>query len=492
VVARLTPINTFVRTHRIELAALISTLVLGGAIRLALYFWLPALADGDSFQYYRPAHRLMDGIDFPLPLKRPPAYPWFLAAIGTLSGRGLEHVILVQNVLGIATAALAFGLGLMTFGRVAALIGGLAAAISGELLLWEHYIMTESLFAFLVTLATFLFVLGVRNRRPAAFIGCGLTIGVATLTRSHGQVMLLVGLIVLALHYPSLRRIWRPSALLTSAMLIVIVPWMIRNHLTHGTFTVAGSLGQQLVYKAALFHTGSFLFFDPSAPDRSGDTALRRTNQFIQSVIDEKLSGGGDDWAASTIHSTLQRRLDVGEADADALMRRAAIQAVSLDPLAYVFASAQTFVRVSMGVPDNLDNRWRDSRPRDERTRLAALMPRPSDEQVGRKADTRRLLEIYQSPRLGAVLLPLFALGMVASALRPAWRPALFVALTVVALNGVTAAVSSANPRYHYPTIPLLHVVATGGMLTLAGVAARGARSLWRARSAHPRARASG
>jgi 4-amino-4-deoxy-L-arabinose transferase-like glycosyltransferase len=484
--ARFTSLLAFVSAHRVELAALLLVLVLGAAMRLPLYFWLPVLSDGDSFQYYRPAHRLMDGIDFPLPLKRPPGYPWFLAAIGALTGRALEHVVLAQHILGLSTAALAFGLGLITFGRTAAVIGGLAAAISGELLLWEHYMMTESLFTFLVTLATFLFVLGVRSQKAAAFIGCGLAIGLAALTRPHAQVLLLLGPLVLAWHYRGLRRIWRPTVLLASAMLIVIVPWMVRNYLTHGTFTIAGSLGQQLVYKTALFHTGTFLFVDPSAPDRVGDTDLRRANELIQSVIDDKLKGGGDNWAASTIHSSLQRRLDIDEAEADALMRRAAMQAISRDPLAYVLASAQTFTRVSIGAPEDLDDRWRDSRPRDERTRLAALMRRPSDEQVARMADTRRLLEIYQSTRAGSVLIALFVLGLVGSALRPAWRPALFAALTVVALNGVTAAASGTNPRYHHPTIPLIHVVGAAGVLAVAQLIASGIRRVRCRRAASP------
>src|SRR5690348_13455722 len=65
-----------------DVAALLVILALGAALRLAFSPRAPVFVHGDSYQYFRPAAALLYGEGFPLPLKRPPLYPAFIAVVG--------------------------------------------------------------------------------------------------------------------------------------------------------------------------------------------------------------------------------------------------------------------------------------------------------------------------------------------------------------------------------------------------------------------------
>lgn len=461
-----TNVKRFLARHP-DVAVLLFILAVGAGVRVAFFIWLPPLADGDSFQYHRPAHRLMDGVDFPLDLKRPPAYPVVLALIGKVLGPALWHVVAVQAAMGIGTVVLAYGIGCLTFGRWSGIVAAAAAAISGELLIWEHYVMTETLFTFLLTLCVFLFLFGLRTGSWLGHAGCGLAIGLAALTRPHAQILLLLGPLVVLIHSREVRPAVRAALVTWVAAGLLLMPWMVRNQLDFGTFTVAGSLGHTLVYKTALLHSGAFVFYEATGGSADQDAKLRRTNQLIQRIIDERVRGGGREWAAITIHSTLTRTMEIGEAEADALMRRAAVEAILKRPLTYVWLIVHDLWPVAVGVPEDLRAHWRQSKPRDERTRLATLMPSPSAEQRDRIPDLELLANVYQSARVGPLLVILFFAGLAAAWLVPAWRPALFPASAVLVLHLATAATAGVNPRYHHPTIPLVHAIAFGGVLAL-------------------------
>ena len=79
----------------------------------------------------------------------------------------------VQHLLGLVTTALTYALGRASFGRLSGLVGGLAAALSGPLLVYEQHVMSETLFTFTLVLCAFSFVLAARHRRdrPSTWSG---------------------------------------------------------------------------------------------------------------------------------------------------------------------------------------------------------------------------------------------------------------------------------------------------------------------------------
>ncbi|MBA2449361.1 MAG: glycosyltransferase family 39 protein, partial [Chloroflexi bacterium] len=254
-----------------DLLALILILAVGGALRLAFFPRAPVFIGGDTSQYYVPAAALLNGEGFPLPLKRPPLYPLFMAFVGWGLGPDLRGLVAVQHVLGLGVALLAYGIGRLAFGRLVGLLSGLAAAVSGGLLIYEHYVLTEALFTFLLALAVFLSMLALRRDAVGWYVVSGLAIGLATLTRPHALVLLLLVPLV-ALHY---RRRGRPTlraaVVAGAAAGLLLVPWMARNLAVHGAFTLVGAAGQNLIFKTANLHHGEFLFYDTDSPPPDED-----------------------------------------------------------------------------------------------------------------------------------------------------------------------------------------------------------------------------
>lgn len=450
-----------------DITALVLILLIGAGLRVAFFPRAPIFIHGDSTQYYVPAHDLMDGQGLQIPLKRPPVYPVFIAAVGTWLGENLSYLAAVQHLLGLGTVALTYGLGRLTFGRTAAVFGGLVAALSGGLLIYEHYVMTESVFTFLLALAVFLYVAGVRRDSTWWYVGSGLAIGLATLTRPHAQLLLLLGPPVVALYWRRRGPVVRATLAATAAAAVVMLPWMARNQAVYGTFTVAGALGQNLVMQTLAFHNGAFTFYDAANPPDDPNSKRRWARKHIQERNDDKLEKPWLEVTGIGIHGRLMHELKIGEAEADALMRDVAIEAIRARPLTYLRLAFDDFRMILMGVPDDLAFHWRLRESRKWPRELAHLVEPPTAAQEAGRDLTERLVNLYQGPRLGPIVPGLFVVGLLASLMIPAWRPALIPGLTVLVCDAVSAATVAFVTRYHHPPDPLMHVVAFGGILVI-------------------------
>jgi 4-amino-4-deoxy-L-arabinose transferase-like glycosyltransferase len=454
-----------------DLAALSLIVIVGAALRVAFSPGAPVFVHGDSYQYFRPAHAVMTGDGFPLPLKRPPVYPVFMAGVGSLLGEDLRHLTTVQHILGVATGALVYGVGRLTFGRGVGLLAGLATVLSGGLLIYEHYVLSEAVFTFLLVLGVLLYLLGVRRGGGWWGAAAGVTIGLAALTRPHAQALLLLAPIAVVL---CCRR-WCPTVRLTAVAVLaagaLLVPWMARNQIVHGSFTVAGSSGQPLIDFTANHHAGQFRFYDPDDGTDASDPRLEDIRRFIQRQVDLKARNPAAEIMGITIQGWVRREFDLTEAEADALLRRVALDAILARPVTYARLVLDDVARLLVGRPEELEAHWkghhrtlRDSDNQPPRPMRPLIGPASArqEEQFG---TTERLLNIYQGPRLGPVLPVLFVVGLAGSLAVPAWWPGLAPALTVIGLHAASAATVGSVARYHHPPDPLMHVVALGGVL---------------------------
>ncbi len=450
------------------MAALLIVLTLGAALRLAFFPRAPVLVHGDSYQYYRPAAALLTGDGFPLPLKRPPLYPAFVAVVGWGLGEDMRRLAAVQHLLGLGTAALTYGIGRLTFGRRVGLLAGLAAALSGGLLVYEHYILTEALFAVLVALAVFLLLLGLRRDSLWLCASSGLVIGLAALTRVHAQILLLAPLLAALLC-----RRWCPivrgTLVAGLAAAVMLVPWMTRNYVVHGDLTVAARSGQSLIYLTLVHHPGQFVFYDRANPPEDADPKLEQARKFIQERADEKAENPSANILGITIHAWLMENLELSEAEANAIMRDVALDAIMARPLTYARVVLEEARKIFADSPEALAYHWRahhqELRDNPPPKRLRPLIGPASPEQEQGFAFTEQLVDLYQSARFGPLVPVLFLVGLLAGAVVPAWRPALVPALTVLVLHAVTLAVVGFGSRYRQPVEPLTHVVALGGLL---------------------------
>src|SRR6266487_3515015 len=178
--------------------ALSTVVVVAALIRLAFFFRAPPLyVGGDSQTYLQPAIELLQGAGFDPDIKRPPGYPLFLAGLLATLGPDLQGVNFVQHVLGVLTAAATWALGRATYGRAAGLLAGLLTALNGPLLIFEHYIMAETLTTCLVALALLATFAAARKPLPGRLLLVGLLFGLAGAV--HQRTLMLLGLLPLAM-----------------------------------------------------------------------------------------------------------------------------------------------------------------------------------------------------------------------------------------------------------------------------------------------------
>jgi hypothetical protein len=460
--------------------ALTLILLAAALVRLAFFPRAPVFIGGDSSQYYVPAHALMMGEGFPLPLKRPPFFPVFVAAIGRAFGEDLRYVAAVQHVIGLGTVALAYGVGKLAVGRVAAVVGALVAAFSGGLLIYEHYLMTESTFTFLLTAAVFLYLLGMRRDLTWAYLASGLAVGLATLNRPHAQMLLAIGPPIVLLYTRKWRPTLRATLLTGAAAALLIVPWMARNKAVHGAFTVAGAIGQNLIAQTAVFHYGNFVFYDSANPPDDPNPRRLQARKIIQARSDDKAEKPWVEVTGIGIHSRLMEELKIGENEADSYMRDIALDAIKDRPITWLRFVFDDFRLLWMGIPDELSYHWKLWESRNWPRRLNYLIGPATPEQEAGFALADRLVNIYQGPKLGLLVPTLFVIGVVACLLTPAWRPGLLPGLTAVSFYLASAATVAFVPRYHHPTDVLMHVVAAAGVIAITKIASRGWRSIRR------------
>src|SRR4051794_10983437 len=155
--------------------------LLAAGLRLAFTSRVEPFVSKDSQSYFLPSWDLIHGNPFVLGLRRTPGYPFFLAGVQLLTGSHLESIVLAQHILGCVTAGAAFLLGGVSFGRIAGVIAGALAALSGPLIIYEHYILTESLFTCTITLSMLALVLALRSPSLRVAFIAGLTLGLSSL-----------------------------------------------------------------------------------------------------------------------------------------------------------------------------------------------------------------------------------------------------------------------------------------------------------------------
>jgi 4-amino-4-deoxy-L-arabinose transferase-like glycosyltransferase len=221
-------------------------------VRLAILAQTPALGlqIGDEQQYSQIAGNILDGNGFawgpgaPTSI-RPPLYPALLAAIwGVAGARNLQAVRVLQIVLALATIGVVYLLGARVYG---ADVGRYAAAVCWlypSFIFFNFLILTETLFTFLLLTFLLLTVVLVQSPRALAGFVCGVSLGLAALTRSvlWPVPFVLCPLLAVLIRAPLARRVALPALVLVGYALVV-APWAVRNSRLQGVVTIVDTMG---------------------------------------------------------------------------------------------------------------------------------------------------------------------------------------------------------------------------------------------------------
>lgn len=454
--------------------------------RILYVLWAPPFIGGDSLQYFQPVYDLMTTGKFTLTLKRPPLYPWLLYAEQMTLGPSFVAMIAFQHLLGALAVVLTYWIGRLawggvTLGRWAGALAAVLVALSSPTLRWEHFLMTEGLFAFLLTLVVFLIVLGLRRAGSTRtgwwpWAAAGLALGLAILTRPAGQaVIFVVPVLVLLVDRSWKAAIWK-TALVLVVCGIVTVPWMLRNQAVYGAFTTAGAAGQNLVTFTAIIHRPDFSFDEPMVVAVDSDPKMAFARKQIKQEMQDKIERPNKDVTGLGIFNHIREETKMSERDADKAMQEIAMRAILSRPLVYardVTRNAFAIFLADTSLADeSLENHWSwisydGAAGLGWRQQFRRFVAPPTPEQEATYPYLAMVDGIYQPARTAIVLLALFVVGGVMALVVPRWRPVLALVLTALGLIGIHAATVGAVPRYRVSVEPLIDVVAMGALVFL-------------------------
>lgn len=446
--------------------------------RILYVLWAPVFIGGDSMQYFQPVYDLIDSGKFTLSLKRPPLYPWLLYAEQVAFGPSFVPMIAFQHLLGAIGVALTYWIGRLAWGdlvigRWAGALAAALVALSSPTLRWEHFLMTEGLFAFLLTVVVFLVMLGLRRPGWWPWAAAGLTLGLAILTRSAGQVIFfVVPLMVLLVDRSWRAAIWK-SALMFALCAVVIVPWMLRNQAVHGAFTTAGAAGQNLVTFVAIIHRPDFSFDEPLVAAVDADPKMAFARRQIKQEMQDKIDRPNKDVTGLGIFNHIREETRMSERETDRAMQEIAMRAILARPLVYVGHVLDNTLDIFLADTSLADETlahhwsWTDWREVGWRENFRRFVVPPTPEQQAAYPYLALLDSIYQPARTAGLMLVLFIAGAGMALWVPRWRPVLAAVLTTLGLIGIHAATVGAVPRYRVSVEPLIDVVAMGTLVVL-------------------------
>jgi 4-amino-4-deoxy-L-arabinose transferase-like glycosyltransferase len=230
------------------------------ALRLttvALTFNTPTTLDPADFSHvavsiasghgYPPANRAPGGGPSAF---RPPGYPVFLATVYAIVGHEAPSIgRLVGAVMGTLSVALIGLIALRLWGRRVGTLALGIAAVAPPLVILSTALISEALFV-PVVLAAVATALEARRseRRYRWAIATGILVGLATLTRTNGLILLIPFALAVAPARSRRRlRAWTPSAILVLAAVLTVAPWTVRNWIEmHAFIPVSDESGYTL------------------------------------------------------------------------------------------------------------------------------------------------------------------------------------------------------------------------------------------------------
>ncbi|HYN08803.1 MAG TPA: glycosyltransferase family 39 protein [Vicinamibacterales bacterium] len=405
--------------------ALRVSLALGLLVRLAIFWHTPTLGPEieDEQHYVQLANNVIEGNGFafapgrPTSI-RPPLYPGLVATIFSITGAGnLQAVRLVQILLALLTVAVIVELGRQAFTAAVGRYGAAIFFLYPSYIFFNFTILTETLFTLLLIAFVLLSVRLVQTPRLSTALLCGLTLGLAALTRSvlWPTPLIFCPLLVLLLRAPWRTRLALPAAVL-AGYAVVVSPWAIRNTRLQGVVTIVDTMGGMNLRMGNYEYTPDDRMWAAVGLSGEQNWSYSIAQEFPGQHLTE---GQKEKWAQSKAIAYMR-------AHPGTTLRRALIKFADFWGLEREYAAG---VQQGMYSPP----RW-----------------------VGAAASLL-IVVVY----LGVIVCGAAGVWLAA----PAWRVQVLLLLPVVIITGVHTLVFG-HPRYHLPLMPLFALYASALLAT--------------------------
>lgn len=221
----------------------------------------------DSEEYLQLAKNIIDEGVFSLSTEEPfvpesfrsPGYPLFIAAILIFFSDPI-FVSLVQVILYALTVALIYKLTEHFLGKRAGVVTAGLATINISAINSSFILHSDTLAVFLLIASLYLFlVVSYKNNFAFKYMFMsGLVLGFAILVRPIMQYVpvLFVGAYFVFYIKGSRTKTFGPFLIFLVGVVLVVSPWMIRNHNHYDTFQISSIVGYNLLYYNAGLHYG--------------------------------------------------------------------------------------------------------------------------------------------------------------------------------------------------------------------------------------------
>jgi hypothetical protein len=466
-----------------DLAPLLVVLTIGILLRLALLYRVPPLfMPGDSQSFLTPAFDLARGLGFDPILKRPLGYPLLLAGVIAALGEDLRALVFIQASLGVGTVAATYWIGRLVFSRTTGALASLSVAVGGQLLVYEHYVLAESVFALFTSLAVLAFVAAVRHAGSGddstasirwrscwkLAAGGGVALALASLFRPIAEVIVPLLPIYFLLTVHPRRRAVALTVVAFVAFAATMLPAFATDLFLRGGVS-SGALGEHLLWRITRSDSG-YITRSDIPPDQPASPEATARRYVIRKAVDRTLP--------QEIFVGLRRELGLGAAEADAVMRSVALEAIGRQPLRYLTSTLRMSVELFFGEdqrlgevskrageagyvnPQSKQRTWFEDR--------ILHLGEPPTQAVENEFDHAELLtSIYQPGRIIWLLAAGFVIGALTTLFSARHRPGLILALAIPPMLLANAALAGPEARFRYPIDPLIAVLAYGGLAWL-------------------------
>ena len=196
----------------------------------AIWYALQADIIADGKGYLDPARYFGSGVGVAT-ASFPPLWPSVLAVVNKIGADSERAYELTGAAVGTGTVVLTGLLGRRVLSPKGGLVAAALVAASPFLIAADGSLMSDSLFVMLITAAVLLAYAASGNPTPTRWLALGTVMGIAALARSDALVLgpLLIGAVAWRVRAASWARRIAFGLLAIAAMVVVLVPWTVRN-----------------------------------------------------------------------------------------------------------------------------------------------------------------------------------------------------------------------------------------------------------------------
>lgn len=272
---------------------------------------------------------------------REPVYPLFLGGIFYIFGHNLVAVRLIQIFIFALSSIMLFYLTQKIFDKKTAMISSVIFSIFPTAMDYPSYLLSETLFTFLLISTILVLLKAILSKRIYLFFYSGILLGITILCKA---VMLIFFIpVILALYFKYRRAILKYFIIFFIGSTLILLPWLVRNYLLFGTFSITLRSGTQLLYRAEKLN---------DSPEKMKSTAVYSVSEYLGKKLYPYITEDPAGFLDKDLNLLCEqeeelRKKGYTDVEIDKMNRKNAISRIIKRPLLYLMQSSVEFIKLT-------------------------------------------------------------------------------------------------------------------------------------------------